>query len=132
MGLIRGRSSLFDSFQDLMKNSKSRDENRRAVRCFPGGVNSPVRAFKAVGGHPIVVERGRGSRIWDVDGNAYIDFVGSWGPLILGHAYPAIVSAAAAALKKGSSFGAPTAAETDLAELIRDALPSMDLLRLVS
>src|SRR5918993_2731192 len=91
-------------------------ENARAV--LPGGVNSPVRAFRAVGGQPVFVERGEGSRFWDVDGNEYVDYVLSWGPLILGHAHPAVVAAIADAASRGTSYGAPTEAEIDLAELV--------------
>lgn len=103
-----------------------------AQKVIPGGVNSPVRAFRSVGGTPVFVDRGQGSRFWDVDGNAYIDYVLSWGPLILGHAHPRVVEATTAALRKGTSFGAPTLAETELSELIRDSVPGIDLVRLVS
>lgn len=103
-----------------------------ARRVIPGGVNSPVRAFRAVGGAPFFVDRGAGSRIWDVDGNAYIDYVLSWGPLILGHAHPEVIEATTKALEKGTSFGAPTVAETELAELIIDSVPGIDEVRLVS
>src|SRR5262245_56749617 len=83
----------------------------RASQLMPGGVNSPARAYGAVGGEPIVLDRGQGPYVWDVDGNRYIDYVGSWGPLILGHAHPAVVAAVEAAARCGTSFGAPTAAE---------------------
>lgn len=99
---------------------------------MPGGVNSPARAFGGVGGEPIVVERGQGAYLWDVDGNRYIDYVGSWGPLILGHAHPQVVAAVEAAARRGTSFGAPTAAENELAQLIIDAVPSIAKVRLVS
>jgi glutamate-1-semialdehyde 2,1-aminomutase len=99
---------------------------------MPGGVNSPARAFGAVGGEPIVVARGAGSYLWDVDGNRYIDYVGSWGPLILGHTHPAVVDAVRQAALRGTSFGAPTEAENELAELIIDAVPGIDKVRLVS
>jgi glutamate-1-semialdehyde 2,1-aminomutase len=99
---------------------------------MPGGVNSPARAFGGVGGEPIVVERGLGPYLWDVDGNRYIDYVGSWGPLILGHAYPAVVAAVEKAAHRGTSFGAPTEGENELAELIVDAVPSIEKVRLVS
>ena len=115
-----------------MRLHRSRSAFRRARRSIPGGVNSPVRAFKAVGGLPILIRRGRGPWIEDLDGNRYLDYVGSWGPLILGHAHPAIVRAVAAAAKRGTTFGAPTEGETELAELIRSGFPSMDLVRLVS
>jgi glutamate-1-semialdehyde 2,1-aminomutase len=99
---------------------------------IPGGVNSPVRAFRSVGGTPPFIQRGAGSRIWDEDGNEYIDYVGSWGPLILGHANPAVVGAAQQACARGSSFGAPTRSELELAREIVDAVPSIDMVRLVS
>jgi glutamate-1-semialdehyde 2,1-aminomutase len=105
---------------------------KRALALMPGGVNSPARAFGAVGGEPIVVARGAGSYLWDVDGNRYIDYVGSWGPLILGHTHPAVVDAVRQAALRGTSFGAPTEAENELAELIIDAVPGIDKVRLVS
>jgi len=111
---------------------RSSEAFTRAQRSIPGGVNSPVRAFRSVGGAPIFVERGAGSRFWDMDGNAYIDYVLSWGPLILGHAHPEVVEATIKALRKGTSFGAPTLAETELAELIQSSVPGIDLVRLVS
>ncbi len=114
------------------KIPRSRAAFRRALESIPGGVNSPVRAFRSVGGDPVFVRFGRGSRITDLDGRRYLDYVGSWGPLILGHAHPALVSAVAAALRRGSSFGAPTEGETGLAELIREALPSCAKVRFVS
>jgi glutamate-1-semialdehyde 2,1-aminomutase len=95
-------------------------------------VNSPVRAFKAVGGLPIFLRRAHGSWIEDIDGNRFIDYVGSWGPLVLGHAHPAIVAAVAASAKRGTTYGAPTESETELAELIRSGIPSMERVRLVS
>ena len=104
----------------------------RARSLIPGGVNSPVRAFRSVGGSPLFIDRGEGSRFWDIDGNAYIDYVLSWGPLILGHAHPEVVDATVAALRKGTSFGAPTEAESELAHLIAAAVPGIDLVRLVS
>jgi glutamate-1-semialdehyde 2,1-aminomutase len=104
----------------------------RATRVIPGGVNSPVRAFRGVGGEPFFVDRAEGSRLTDVDGREYIDFVGSWGPLILGHAAPAVVEAVTEAARRGTSYGAPTAGEVDLAERITRAFPSMELVRLVS
>jgi glutamate-1-semialdehyde 2,1-aminomutase len=103
-----------------------------ARRVIPGGVNSPVRAFRAVGGAPLFVERGAGSRFRDIDGNWYIDYVLSWGPLILGHAHPEVIEATTKALEKGTSFGAPTLAETELAELITRSIPGVDEVRLVS
>ena len=111
---------------------KSKALFERAQRSLVGGVNSPVRAFKAVGGSPLFMERGRGARITDADGRSYLDFCLSWGPLILGHAFPPVVRAAEAALKRGSSFGAPTEGEIRLAEAISAAVPSMELVRLTS
>ena len=104
----------------------------RAQRVIPGGVNSPVRAFRGVGGRPFFVARAEGCRITDVDGRTYIDFLGSWGPLILGHAAPVLVEAVGEALRRGTSYGAPTGAEVDMAELISRAVPSMEMARLVS
>jgi len=104
----------------------------RARRLFPGGVSSPVRAYAAVGGEPRVIERGRGAYVWDVDGNRMIDYVGSWGPMILGHAHPAVVRAIVEAAARGTSFGAPSAGEVELGEEIVAALPSMERLRFVS
>src|SRR5690242_5196374 len=103
-----------------------------ASRVIPGGVNSPVRAFRAVGGAPPFIERGEGARIIDADGRAYIDFVGSWGPLILGHAAPAVVEAVTEAARRGTSYGAPTALEVQMAEAVTAAYPSMEMVRLVS
>jgi glutamate-1-semialdehyde 2,1-aminomutase len=105
---------------------------RAAERLIPGGVNSPVRAFRGVGGAPVFVARASGSRVWDVDGRSYIDFVGSWGPLILGHAAPEVVDAVRAAAAAGTSYGAPTAAEVELAEALTAAYPSMEMVRLVN
>ena len=112
--------------------SRSAEAYADAQAVMPGGVNSPVRAFRAVGGTPVFVDSGEGSRFTDVDGNAFIDYVLSWGPLILGHAHPKVVEATTAALRKGTSFGAPTVAETRLAELIVARVPSVDMVRLVS
>ena len=103
-----------------------------AQRLIPGGVNSPVRAFRGVGGTPFFVASASGARIEDVDGRSYIDFLGSWGPLILGHAAPAVVEALSEAARRGTSYGAPTAAEVEMAELITRAVPSMEMVRLVS
>ena len=99
---------------------------------IPGGVNSPVRAFRAVGGDPLYMVRGQGSHIWDADGNEYIDYVGSWGPLILGHAAPTVIEAVISAARSGTSFGASTPAEADLAELVISAFPHMQKVRFVS
>jgi glutamate-1-semialdehyde 2,1-aminomutase len=115
-----------------LKHSKSEDLFRRAQAVIPGGVNSPVRAFRGVGGNPIFIARGEGSHIFDADGNEYIDYVGSWGPLLLGHRHPAVIRALEDALKIGTSFGAPTEREVELAEEIRDAVPSIEMVRLVN
>jgi glutamate-1-semialdehyde 2,1-aminomutase len=104
----------------------------RAQSLMPGGVNSPVRAFKAVGGTPFFVARGEGCYLWDVDGNRFIDFVCSWGPLILGHAHPEVVAAVKEAVERGTTYGAPTELEVALAEKIQQAVPSMEMLRLVN
>ncbi|MDP9053100.1 MAG: glutamate-1-semialdehyde 2,1-aminomutase [Acidobacteriota bacterium] len=104
----------------------------RAKLSIPGGVNSPVRAYHAVGGTPPFIVRGEGARIFDADGNEYIDYIGSWGPLILGHRHPVILDALNAALTRGTSFGAPTEQEIDLAETIREMFPSMEMTRLVN
>ena len=99
---------------------------------IPGGVNSPVRAFQAVGGTPPFIHRGKGASLWDADGNAYVDYVGSWGPLIVGHAHPEVVKAVEQAAEKGLSFGAPTEAEVELAELLAKLVPTLEQVRLVS
>jgi glutamate-1-semialdehyde 2,1-aminomutase len=104
----------------------------RSERLIPGGVNSPVRAFRAVGGTPVFFREGRGARLTDEDGREYIDYVGSWGPLILGHAHPEVVAAVAKAAARGLSFGAPTALELEMAELLTTSLPSIEQVRLVS
>jgi len=105
---------------------------KEALRHFPGGVNSPVRNFAGVGGTPVFIARGKGSHVWDVDGNEYIDYLGSWGPLILGHAPANVVKAVTTALKNGSSFGAPTLLESELAGLVKEAFPSIKKMRFVS
>ncbi len=104
----------------------------RAQRIIPGGVNSPVRAFKAVGGSPRFIDRAAGSRVWDVDGREYLDYVGSWGPMILGHAHPEVVEAIRRAAERGTSYGAPCAAEVELAERVTRAFPSIEKVRFVS
>lgn len=103
-----------------------------AQRYIPGGVNSPVRAWRAVGGNPLFIQRGRGCRVIDADGKEYVDYVGSWGPLIAGHAHPQIVKSLAESLKRGTSFGAPTAKEIELAKMIVEAVPSIEKVRLTS
>jgi glutamate-1-semialdehyde 2,1-aminomutase len=105
---------------------------KRAQRHIPGGVNSPVRAFGSVGGIPRFINKGEGAYIWDADNQRYIDYIGSWGPLILGHAHPAVIEAVAQAAKKGLSFGAPTQGEIELADLLCEMLPSLEQVRLVS
>ena len=112
--------------------TRSRALQQRAEKLLPGGVDSPVRAFRAVGGEPPFVERGEGAYLWDADGNQYIDYFGSWGPMILGHAFPAVVEAVQKAAAKSGSFGASTAAEGELAELVVKAFPSVEKLRFVS
>ncbi len=115
-----------------MKHERSRALFRRAKKVIPGGVNSPVRAFGSVGGSPPFIARARGCRVWDADGNEYIDYVGSWGPMILGHAQPDVLRAVRETLRHGTSFGAPTEREIELAEAIRKALPSVQKLRMVN
>jgi len=104
----------------------------RAQKLMPGGVNSPVRAFKAVGGTPLFIRKAEGCRMWDADGRSYIDYVGSWGPMILGHAYPPILEAIVEAAQRGTSFGAPCAAEVELAERVIRLIPSIEKVRFVS
>jgi glutamate-1-semialdehyde 2,1-aminomutase len=104
----------------------------RAQRVIPGGVNSPVRAFRAVGGTPRFVQRAQGACFWDAEGRRYVDYIGSWGPMILGHGHPAVLAAVQAAAQEGFSFGAPTEREIELAEAILELVPSMDMVRLVS
>ena len=103
-----------------------------AQRLMPGGVNSPVRAFKAVGGEPVVISYGKGARLWDIDGNEYIDYVASWGPLILGHAHPAVVDVLQKAAERGPGYGATTEREVELARLVCDAVPSIERVRFVN
>jgi glutamate-1-semialdehyde 2,1-aminomutase len=115
-----------------MKRARSEVLFDEALGLMPGGVSSPVRAFRAVGGSPFFVERGEGAYLVDVDGNRYLDYVLSWGPLILGHAHPRVVAALERALRDGTSFGAPSPLELELARLVEDAMPSVELLRFVS
>ena len=121
-----------DTSPEAATTARSRRLLAEAERRIPGGVNSPVRAFRSVGGEPRFIARGQGSRIWDVDGREYVDFVASWGPLILGHAPPAVVEAVAVAAARGTSYGAPTPDEVELAAMITSAYPSMEMVRLVS
>ena len=104
----------------------------RASQVIPGGVNSPVRAFRAVGGEPVFIKEAHGPTLVGADGAEYVDYIGSWGPMILGHAQPEVVAAIKAAADKGSSYGAPTEGEITMAERLRDAVPSMEMSRLVS
>ena len=115
-----------------IKTTKSEEIFAAAQHLMPGGVNSPVRAFKSVGGQPIVFDRVKGSKAWDVDGNQYIDYVGSWGPAICGHAHPEVISALQTALEKGTSFGAPCFLENVLAEMVINAVPSIEMVRFVN
>ena len=115
-----------------MTNSKSQEAFIRSKKVIPGGVNSPARAFGAVGGTPLFFERAAGAYLFDIDGNRYVDYVGSWGPMILGHTHPAVIDAVQRAAANGTSFGAPTEAETELAELVIEAVPSIEKVRLVN
>jgi glutamate-1-semialdehyde 2,1-aminomutase len=112
--------------------SQSEELFARAQRLIPGGVNSPVRAFKAVGGTPLFIRKAEGCRVWDADGKAYIDYLGSWGPMILGHAYAPVIDAIVQAAQRGTSYGAPCAAEVELAERVVRAMPSIEMVRFVS
>ncbi|MDC0839890.1 glutamate-1-semialdehyde 2,1-aminomutase, partial [Limnoraphis robusta] len=115
-----------------LKTTKSEEIFSAAQKIMPGGVSSPVRAFKSVGGQPIVFDRVKGAYVWDVDGNQYIDYVGTWGPAICGHAHPEVIAALHEALEKGTSFGAPCALENVLAEMVIDAVPSIEMVRFVN
>ena len=114
------------------RRPESEAQFQRALKVIPGGVNSPARAFGAVGGHPIIIDRGEGQYIYDIDGNRYIDYIGSWGPHILGHCHPRVISKIEEALKKGTSFGAPTLLETELAELVVELVPCVEKVRMVN
>ncbi len=116
----------------MKESAHSQKLFRQAQKYLPGGVDSPVRAFKAVGGTPPFIVKGQGSRIHDADGNEFIDYVGSWGPLILGHAYPPVVKALKQAVERGTSYGAPTEMEITLARMISSAMPSLEMMRFVS
>ena len=115
-----------------MRRDRSRELYAAALGLMPGGVNSPARAWTAVGGEPLFVDRGEGARVWDVDGNEYIDYVCSWGPLVLGHAHPEVVAVVTEAASRGTSFGAPTEQENTLAGLVAESIPSMERVRFVS
>lgn len=114
------------------QDSRSKEAFAEAKQYIPGGVNSPVRAFKSVGLTPVYVERGQGSRIYDIDGNSFIDYVGSWGPLIMGHAHPEVIEALKATAERGTSFGAPTELETAMAKLVCERMPSVEIVRMVN
>src|SRR5688500_14203000 len=115
-----------------MITTRSEQLFAEAVRHLPGGVNSPVRAFKSVGGNPIFLAKASGSRMWDVDGNEFVDYVGSWGPMILGHAHPKVTEAIASAAADGTSYGACCERELELARLIKKFVPSVDIVRMVN
>jgi glutamate-1-semialdehyde 2,1-aminomutase len=115
-----------------MKNTRSLQLFHEAQQLIPGGVNSPVRAFKSVGADPLFIRNANGANIWDVDDNRFIDYVGSWGPMILGHCHPKVVAAVKVAVENGSSFGAPTELEITLAEMVVNAVPSIEMVRMVS
>jgi len=115
-----------------MNNTRSRQLFDQACHLIPGGVNSPVRAFKSVGSTPLFIRKAAGSYVFDEDGNSYVDYVGSWGPMILGHCHPAVVNAVKQCMENGSSFGAPTELEITLAQLVIDAVPSIEMVRMVS
>lgn len=117
---------------NMKELKRSRELFEEAQQYLPGGVNSPVRAFKAVGGKPLFIGRGKGATIYDEDGNEFIDYVGSWGPLILGHSHPQVVEAIKKAIERGTSFGAPTELETVLAKMVCAAMPSMEMVRFVN
>src|SRR5690349_8232028 len=121
-----------NSLHANLKLSYSRELFQEAQTLFPGGVNSPVRAFRAVGSHPIFIDHAEGPYLYDVDGNRYLDYVQSWGPMILGHAYPTVVEAVTEASRRGFSFGTPTKAESELAKLIISSVPSVEMLRFVN
>ncbi|WP_068500052.1 glutamate-1-semialdehyde 2,1-aminomutase [Paenibacillus kribbensis] len=123
---------MIDEQRTVRKDTRSKVAFDEAKQYIPGGVNSPVRAFKSVGITPVYIDRGEGSRVYDIDGQSYIDYVCSWGPLIMGHAHPEVVKALQAAVVKGTSFGAPTLAETEMAKLVCERVPSMDLVRMVN
>jgi len=115
-----------------MKQDVSGKLFARAQQVIPGGVNSPVRACRSVGTEPVFIQRGEGSRLFDADGNAYIDYVGSWGPMILGHTHPDVIEAIRGVLGRGTSFGAPTDLEIELAEMVIEAVPSIEMVRMVN
>ena len=115
-----------------MNTAKSKELFAEAKLHMPGGVNSPVRAFKSVGGEPLYISRAAGSKIYDVDGNEFIDYIGSWGPMILGHAHPRVVKAIKEAAERGTSFGASSEGEIELAKLVKKFVPSVEVVRMVN
>ena len=115
-----------------MNTEKSRQLFEEAKKYIPGGVNSPVRAFKSVGGDPLFITKGKGSKFWDADGNEYIDYIGSWGPHLFGHNPAFIIDALKAAIENGTSFGAPTEMEIKMAEIITQLVPSVEMVRMVN
>ena len=131
MGRIMGKGHLGNA-ASFMKYTRSSNLFQEAQTVIPGGVNSPVRAFKSVGGHPVFMEKARGAILTDVDGNHYIDYINSWGPQILGHAHPPVIEAIKRAAEKGTSFGTPTELETEIARLICDMVPHIDQIRMVN
>ena len=116
----------------MLNLTKSAAAFEEAKTLMPGGVNSPVRSYRSVDCNPPFIARAEGSRIYDIDGNGYIDYVGSWGPMVVGHAHPQVVKALQEAATRGTSYGAPTLAESELAKLVRQVYPSMELLRMVN
>ena len=115
-----------------LNRQRSHAEYMRAKELMPGGVNSPARAFGSVGGKPLFIDHAAGPYLFDIDGNRYLDYIGSWGPMIFGHQWPAISDAVHAAVDRGTSFGAPTVAENELAELIIEAIPSVEMVRMLA
>src|SRR5690348_3326577 len=133
--MLTGRAGQSEPYTALCMSRSTQNSkhlNQRSEKLFPGGVNYPVRAFRAVGGEPPIIVRAKGSGIWDADGNHYVDYIGSWGPMILGHADSEVIEALKRAVENGTSFGASTAAESELGELVRDAFPSIEMMRFVS
>lgn len=118
--------------KEFMKTIKSQTAFSAAREVLPGGVNSPVRSFKSINGEPVFIDSAMGAKLWDIDGNEYIDYVGSWGPMILGHAHPDVLQALQTTMQKGTSFGAPTLLETDMARIIIDMVPSIEMVRMVN
>jgi len=116
----------------MITTTASQQAFSQAQKLLPGGVNSPVRAFKSVGSQPLFIAKAKGSHIWDIDGNDYIDYVGSWGPMILGHAHPQVVAGLCETAQQGLSFGAPCTLEIELAQKVIDTVPSIDVVRFVN